>query len=170
MKRNLLILIVLALVASGCSIRPSGVLSKRKMQALLVDLHKTDGVVAVKGYNYGHDYDVEACYAYTLEKHGVTQAQFDSSLVWYTDHPLLFNRVYPKVLEQLKAEKEYYEQMSEEMIEKRAAARSRQKNQDWKKWIDEHTRPMDISLWKDTFETEKMPSTYEKVLFFEKNY
>ena len=71
------------------------------MTELLVDIHTTEGVMQVAGYNYGHDNEVKAIYAKVLEKHGVTQAQFDSSIVWYTDHPQYFQRVYPKVIKQL---------------------------------------------------------------------
>ena len=41
-----------------------------------------------------------------LEKHGTTQAEFDSSLVWYTAHPQLFDKIYPKVIARLSAEEE----------------------------------------------------------------
>lgn len=168
-KHKWLIVLVLLLTVGGCTHRPAEVLSKRKMQALLVDLHRTDGLISVIGYNYGHDYAVAAYYEYVLEKHGVTQAQFDSSLVWYTDHPLLFNRMYPKVLEQLKAEQEMYEQLSEDALSRKEAAYAkRRQNGDWRKWIDRHARPMDYSLWKDTVSTEILPPLGENPLFLQK--
>ena len=43
-----------------------------------------------------------------LEKHGITQAQFDSSLVWYTANPQLFDKIYPKVLAAIEEEKDQY--------------------------------------------------------------
>ena len=73
---------------------------------MLVDLHKTDAMLQLSGLQYGHDEAANIYYAMTLERHGVTQAQFDSSLVWYTAHPLLFNKIYPKVLKELAREKE----------------------------------------------------------------
>lgn len=75
------------------------------------------------GYNYGHEYETTVYFQSTLAKHHVTQAQFDSSLVWYTDHPLLFNRVYPKVVDRLKSEQEMYEKMNEELLGLREKAR-----------------------------------------------
>ena len=104
-----------------------------------------------------------------MAKHGVTQAQFDSSLVWYTDHPLLFNRVYPKVLDQLKAEQELYEQRTAEVVDLRAKERAAKQGNEWQKWIEEHCKPMEISLWKDTFLTDFTPPFMEKVTFLEKN-
>lgn len=86
---------------SSCSLRPDSVLSNRQMTEVLVDIHTAEGVLQVAGYNYGHDNEVKAFYATILDRHGITQAQFDSSIVWYTDHPQYFQRVYPKVLKQL---------------------------------------------------------------------
>ena len=40
--------------------------------------------------------------------HGVTQAQFDSCLAWYTAHPQLFDKIYPKVLKELDKEREAF--------------------------------------------------------------
>ena len=169
MKRKLFILLGLALLLGSCTIRPEGVLSKRKMQAVLYDLHKTEGILQANGYNYGHEYETSAYFQSALAKHHVTQAQFDSSLVWYTDHPLLFNRVYPKVLDQLKKEQEMYQQQSAEILDRKAKHRAAKKSNEWQKWIDEHTKPMEICLWKDTFCTDFTPPFMEKVTFFEKN-
>ncbi len=75
----------------------------------MVDLHKTDALLQVAGMQYGHNDAADIFYAEVLEKHGVTQAQFDSSLVWYTAHPQLFDKIYPKVLAKLDAEREAFE-------------------------------------------------------------
>ena len=96
----------LFLTLSGC--RPRGILHSWEMRALLVDLHKTDALLQMSGMQYGHDEAASIYYAMTLERHGVTQAQFDSSLVWYTEHPLLFNKIYPKVLKDLARENEAF--------------------------------------------------------------
>ena len=169
MRNKWLISIGLVLLFGSCTIRPDGVLSNRKMQKVLYDLHKTEGIMQAAGYNYGHDHETSVYYQSTLAKHGITQAQFDSSLVWYTDHPLLFNRVYPKVLERLKAEQEMYEKLSSDAIDMRAKLREAKKANDWQKWIEEHCKPMEFSLWKDTFLTDFTPPYMENVTFFEKN-
>ena len=78
------------------------------MREVLVDLHKTDALLQVHGLQHGHDADEDRYYAAVLEDHGVTQAQFDSSIVWYTHHPKLFDKIYPKVLKQLHEEYETF--------------------------------------------------------------
>lgn len=90
------------LTIGGC--RPRSVLSVREMREVLYDLHRADGAIQVAGYNYSHDKELAVCYQSVLDKHGLTQAQFDSSLVWYTDHPQIFNKIYPKVVERLEKE------------------------------------------------------------------
>ena len=66
----------------------------------MIDLHKTDALLQVCGMQYGHDEEEDMYYAAILAKHSITQAQFDSSLVWYTKHPQLFDKIYPKVLKE----------------------------------------------------------------------
>ncbi|MCQ2311219.1 MAG: DUF4296 domain-containing protein [Paludibacteraceae bacterium] len=91
------LLVVVLLV--GC--RPRGVLSPKQMEDLFVDLHTADGILQEAGYNYGHDEALRGYYEAVLEEHGVTQAQFDSSLVWYTANPTIFDKIYPKVINRL---------------------------------------------------------------------
>lgn len=105
-KFRLQILIGLCLSILFVSCRPRGVLSSRQMRNVLVDLHKTDALLQECGLQFGHEEAQSIYYAQVMEQHGVTQAQFDSSLVWYTAHPQLFDKIYPKVLAQLAAERE----------------------------------------------------------------
>ena len=103
MTKKILPILLLSLVLfSSC--RPRGILHSWEMRDLLVDLHKTDALIQVSGMANGNYEAKGYYYAQVLAKHGVTQAQFDSSLVWYTAHPQLFDKIYPKVLAQLKAE------------------------------------------------------------------
>lgn len=98
-------IVCLVLVMGSCARRPEGVLSSREMVNVLVDIHRVDGLIQLKGWQYGHVEEVDALYQQVLQKHGLDQARFDSSLVWYTDHPVYFNRIYPKVVKRLESEK-----------------------------------------------------------------
>lgn len=104
--RNDILVLILCLVSilTSCTIRPRGVLSERRMIDLLFDLHRADGTMQVSGVVYNNENELAAYYASVLEKHGVTQAQFDSSLVWYTDNPNIFDKMYPYVIEKLEHE------------------------------------------------------------------
>lgn len=99
---------------AGC--RPRGILHSGEMRRVLVDLHKTDAMIQVYGFRFS-DYETkDAYYAQVLEKHGITQAQFDSSLVWYTAHPQFFNKIYPKVLKDLAAEEAAFTELHAEEL------------------------------------------------------
>ena len=124
MRKSLIILCVLLAVV-GC--RPRGILSNREMRDVLYDLHRADGAIQVAGYNYSHDKEVAGYYKNVLDDHGITQAQFDSSLVWYTDNPQIFNKIYPKVLARLEADFEEQEAIREAKRDKASAERKKKK-------------------------------------------
>ena len=90
------------------SCRPKGILHSGEMRRVLIDLHKTEGAIQAAGVRFDAHEERDLYYAQVLEKHGITQAQFDSSLVWYTAHPQFFNKIYPKVLRELEAEENAY--------------------------------------------------------------
>ena len=105
MNRYILPILLFALIGLA-SCRPDGILSQRKMQNVLHDLHYAEGVLQEANMNFGHDDTMAKYYGQVLAKHGVTQAQFDSSLVWYTHNPKRFAHIYPKVIARLQAESE----------------------------------------------------------------
>ena len=86
------------------------------MRSLLYDLHRTDALLQVSGKHYESDEVRDLYYAGVLEKHGVTQAQFDSSLVWYTAHPQLFDKIYPKVIVRLREDEQQFELLHAEEL------------------------------------------------------
>ncbi len=92
--------VVAALILSGC-FRPKGVLSRDKMTDVLVDMHKTDALLAEKNIAYGQYSKKAQYYNYIFKKHGITKAEFDSTLVWYTKNPIKFENMYEDVLKKL---------------------------------------------------------------------
>lgn len=100
------VLLLSGLLLSAC--RGDGILSSRKMVMVLTDLHKMDGMLQVKGIHRDPNADEAAYYDAVLAADGVTRAEFDSSLVWYTMHPQRFNKLYPRVMKNLEAEHELY--------------------------------------------------------------
>ena len=105
-ESHILLLLILSVIVVSC--RPKGILHSWEMKSVLVDLHKTEATIQVAGILYGHEEEKGIYYAEVLEKHGITQAQFDSSIVWYTAHPQFFSKIYPKVLKEIKAEEAAY--------------------------------------------------------------
>ncbi len=85
----------------ACSNRPDGVMSQRKMKAFLTEIHLLDGVLSTQVI----ENDRERAYYYNalFEKHGTSKAAFDSSLVYYTKNPKVFERIYAGVVKNLEA-------------------------------------------------------------------
>jgi len=106
LERLLCIILVCVPLMTAC--RGRDVLSSRQMVAVLTDLHRMDGMIQVKNITRKQSEDEVAYYDAVLDSHGVTRAQFDSSLVWYTLHPQRFNKLYPKVLKNLEEEHNLY--------------------------------------------------------------
>ena len=99
---QVIVLLCAMLLVVGC--RPKGILTSRQMRNVLYDLHRADAILQVAGLNYNHDEELAKYYQVVLDKNHVTKAQFDSSLVWYTDHPQIFNKIYPKVVKRCEQE------------------------------------------------------------------
>ena len=147
-KKWFIILCVLSAVV-GC--RPRGVLSNQQMRDVLYDLHRVDGAIQVAGYHYGHDQEVAAYYMTVLDKHGITQAQFDSSLVWFTDNPQVFNKIYPKVIARLEEDLAYEEELREERLRKyRTKRKATQEVQEEEAAVREDTREKVDKILKTT--------------------
>ncbi len=110
---------VFCLAAAGglTSCRPEGILHSRQMREVIIDLHKTDALLDETGLSRYNSEVRSVYYAQVLEKHGITQSQFDSSLVWYTAHPQLFDKIYPKVLKSLDEEQEKFREAHPELAD-----------------------------------------------------
>jgi hypothetical protein len=98
--RNAL-LACLLLLLTACSGRPDGVLSPRKMKSFITELHLMEGSMAQNGVDMYDERIPVYYYNALLNKHKITKAEFDSSLVYYTNHPKRFDRIYAAVMNNL---------------------------------------------------------------------
>lgn len=99
-SQAIVLMVLIASIFTAC--RPKGVPSEKAMIKVLVELHQLDGVLMEKGLAFDSNLpEKEAYYHYVLEKNGLSKAEFDSALVWYTENPLRFDRVYEKVIVEL---------------------------------------------------------------------
>lgn len=99
--RNVLVCLT-CLMLMACASRPDYVLDEDAMTALLVDIHMSEGLIDVQGRKMGEhkNYGQEVMAAVLLD-HGVTRAQYDTSLVWYSQHLKKLIRVYNRVDKEL---------------------------------------------------------------------
>lgn len=103
--RGGLLLFVLLLLLSACApSRPRGILSAKKMEDVLVDYHLAQGMAEAQGENY----DVTR-YKYiqaVFRKHRITEAEFDSSMVYYSGRAEDFLLIYNNVVKRVEAQAE----------------------------------------------------------------
>ena len=101
MKRYVVLLFIIAMMASCHHKQPSGVLSESNMQKVLYEYHlskamayQTDRVEYYKRY-----YFLEV-----LKKHKLSEESFEKSLLWYSQHTDLLYKIYENINKKLKRE------------------------------------------------------------------
>lgn len=88
----------------GCANRPDNVLSQQKMEDLMVDIHKAEAVIDMNSARFADDSVRKTMKQSIFLKHGVTQEQFDTTLVWYGHHIKEYTELYEDIVAQLEYE------------------------------------------------------------------
>ncbi len=83
MKKAAVIGFVTIAAMASCSRVPDHVIQPEPMAELMADIRVADAVVAVNGRRYTTEQSKLALKRAVMERHGVTEAQFDTSLIWY---------------------------------------------------------------------------------------
>lgn len=104
--KNLVYLIIALFVLAACSHDPDYVIGEKDMVELLVDVHKAEAVIESNYNQYSSKADKKKLREAVFLKHGITQEQFDTNLVWYGHHIEEYMKIYEQVVECLKAENE----------------------------------------------------------------
>lgn len=93
----------LLLLCSACEQAPSHIIAPEQMETLLVDIHKAEAI-ADNIAQYATNEAKEQLRQSVFDRHDVTQAQFDTSLIWYSEHMTKYSQIYEKVTARLKEE------------------------------------------------------------------
>lgn len=96
------------LVGVSCIDRPDYVIDEPLLTDILVDVHRAEGFMEIQSRNMTFESEQQLMAA-VLMSHGVSRAQYDSSLVWYAQHLNLLIRVYGHVNERLDEEYAYWQ-------------------------------------------------------------
>ncbi|MGL4852440.1 MAG: DUF4296 domain-containing protein [Phocaeicola sp.] len=97
------LLLLLLTACSDTEKKPKGFLEPEKMEAVLYDYHL--GLSMSSNLPYAENYKKESYRNYLFEKHQVTAAQFDSSMVWYMRHTKELTQIYSNLTEQFKEQR-----------------------------------------------------------------
>lgn len=104
MKGCILTFALLALALISCSKTPEHVINEDDMASLMADIHKAEALIEDESKVTYNDTMKLTLRQSIFMKHNVTQAQFDTSLIWYSHHLDVYNKVYDDVLENLNEE------------------------------------------------------------------
>jgi hypothetical protein len=115
MKKIYFIVFSLILLLVACNQQPKGVLNEQQMVDILVRIHSAEGIFDVKSYSQDSDLK-KHYYKYILDQYHISSSSFDTSLRWYLKHPKIYERVYEKVLLQLKNNKKTFDRQEKNGI------------------------------------------------------
>ena len=99
-KFGLFLLSMMMLLVWGCDKDTPRHLSHGKMEAILYDYHVADAV-SNTDVNYDDTLRLNVYKLAVLQKHGVTEADFDSSMVYYTRHADELYEIYERLSKRL---------------------------------------------------------------------
>lgn len=103
--RNILLhisLLILAVSMLSCDKTPRGVLSVNDMADLIVDLELADSYIENNYNDFPSDSSKQVLRQSVFMKHGITQKDYDSSLVWYAHNMEDYIKAYDKAVGKLK--------------------------------------------------------------------
>ena len=104
--------LLLVLMCVSCEVRrPKGIIAPEVLEAILYDYHLAQ---IMANDATGLQYKKKLYAEYVFKKHGCTQAEFDSSMVWYARNPKHMYDVYASLCNRIDAELAMMEQ--EELV------------------------------------------------------
>ena len=98
------ILALLSLTTS-CSRVPKHILSERKMRVVMYDVLLAESMAEVKPDLFPTSHERQAAFNAVFAKHHITQAAYDSSMIWYGKRLDLYMGIYKLVLKDINAAK-----------------------------------------------------------------
>ena len=100
---HILLPLSLALLLASCGRTPRGVISKNGMADLIADLQLADAYIDSHPNDFIDDSSKLVLKQSIFKKHGITQQEYDSSLVWYAHNMDDYIRAYDQAIGKLKA-------------------------------------------------------------------
>ena len=101
-KRNVFnglgFLFLIILFVTACSRVPKGIIPERKMQQIVTDMHLVEAIINSDPSAYSTNEEKKALYQSVFDKHRVTEAKYDSSLIWYGKNLDVYMQVYNMAL------------------------------------------------------------------------
>ncbi|MDR2147684.1 MAG: DUF4296 domain-containing protein, partial [Tannerella sp.] len=100
-KLRIVSVFIIIFLSASCSRVPKDVISEKKMRKVLYDMQVAEAMVSVEYEKYRTTEEKQKLYDAVFDKHGITQAEYDSSLIWYGKNMDLYMAVYKLVLKDI---------------------------------------------------------------------
>jgi hypothetical protein len=88
-------------MAASCSRAPRDVIPEKKMRKVLYDMQMAEAMVETEFEKYKTNEEKQQLYDAVFAKHKITQAKYDSSLIWYGENMDLYMSIYKLVLKDI---------------------------------------------------------------------
>lgn len=82
------------ILLSACSHTPGGIIPEKKMCDVLIDMQMAQTIINDDPYTYASFDKKNALFQSVFKKHNLTQAEYDSSLIWYGKNIDIYMRVH----------------------------------------------------------------------------
>lgn len=102
-RLTILLPVLLVLLFASCDRTPHGVLSENEMADLIVDLQLAEAYIENNVSQFGDDSSKMVIKQSVFHKHGITQQEYDSSLVWYAHNMENYVKAHDKAVAKLQA-------------------------------------------------------------------
>lgn len=154
--------IICIAVLYSCSRRPGNVLPERKMTDVLYDIQVAQAMMtSYIDPQYNNVDNKDALVKSVLDKYNITQADFDTSLVWYSDNMAIYMEINDTVAARLRAKAEILRTQITERNKSADELRSRLLPPYFRLTEDEPTLAFNI----DSFKIKTMKMDHFKLMF-----
>lgn len=129
LMRHIAPLMALVVLLSSCDRTPRGVMSVNDMADLIVDMQLAEAYIDRHTDEFDNDSTKMVMKQSIFKKHGITQQDYDSSLVWYAHNMEDYTKAYDKAVGKLKARYDKLEKSAgDDASENPVLAQNRQDN------------------------------------------
>ncbi len=95
-RHSISIISCVLILLAACSKVPDHILSEKKMQDVIIDMHLAEAMIASDYKTYNNDSIKKVLFQSVFAKHKITQAEYDSALVWYARNLDIYLKIYDK--------------------------------------------------------------------------
>lgn len=156
------LILVCSVVLYSCSRRPGYVLPESKMTDVLYDIQLAQAVTnSYIDPQYNNVESKDALLKSVLEKYKISQADFDTSLVWYSDNMDIYMKINDTIASRMRAKAEILRTVISKQNEKENALRNRLLPKNFYLTGEEPTLSFNV----DSFKIKSMDMKHFKLAF-----